>query len=676
MNTHKIYRNIKSCGTVCLLIMITGLFFMNSTASAAEDVNYTTSDWIGQVYQDRGDTTLRQMVIPGTHDSGTYSITSDSDLAPDGSWIYNLAKVEAQGWSKTQNYRFSDMLSMGIRHFDLRILKHEGTFVAVHGLVGAPLTEMLNDVKVFADAHPKEIIILEVAKTPDSSDMPSLLDMFDTYVGERKPDNSIPLANLTIDQMWADDANDGKNNSIVVLWASGSSWGTDRGYFAGDQLTGTWADTTSSGDLYHRLENGWVRNGRTYLGLKNAPTDKLFYSAFTYTPQTSDITNGLFNNNSIKSWVKDYQRAQVGEWLPGWIAKGYRPNILTADFFEFHALVPIAIKLNTIAPPAPEGKILAKYTHNFEWRYNDDDTGSDDDFWVGKPVAEDGYYPIGYIGGNNWYPPPSGGAILVKATAPGQLARPLGYTWVWNDKGSGGDHDIQVWEPIAPEGYTALGNVTTMNYGGAPSTDEIRCIHNSYLIDGSLQWLWDDSGSGSDYDFMAWNVVAQDANAITPTTFISSRSYNQKMGHTPVKALNAAKFDIPVYRELKVMGVCMDSDPNNMVNGSNVYVWDCWNPATWQKWIYEESTGFIRSKNNPDMCLDCTNGNSAGTSVQLWTCEDHINLKWDWVGNTIRPRKNHNLALDVKLGTPNNGQDLWLWNADGNAAQIFSWGNQ
>jgi hypothetical protein len=74
------------------------------------------------------------------------------------------------------------------------------------------------------------------------------------------------------------------------------------------------------------------------------------------------------------------------------------------------------------------------------------------------------------------------------------------------------------------------------------------------------------------------------------------------------------------------------------------------------------------------MCLDSTNGNSTGTSVKMYACVDHINLKWDFIGDSIRPRKNHNLELDVKNGTPFDGQDLWLWDVHGGAAQIFSWG--
>ena len=128
------------------------------------------------------------------------------------------------------------------------------------------------------------------------------------------------------------------------------------------------------------------------------------------------------------------------------------------------------------------------------------------------------------------------------------------------------------------------------------------------------------------------------------------------------------------YRELKVKGVCMDANAQDLANhkdGTNVFVHQCWEPAAWQKWYYEPHTGFIRNKHNPNMCLDSTHGNDAGTNVQMWTCEDHINLKWDWVGSTIRPRKNHQLALDLKMGDTSNGQTLWLWHANGDAAQNF-----
>jgi len=126
------------------------------------------------------------------------------------------------------------------------------------------------------------------------------------------------------------------------------------------------------------------------------------------------------------------------------------------------------------------------------------------------------------------------------------------------------------------------------------------------------------------------------------------------------------------FKELNVLGKCIDVAPSNFKNGGNAYLWDC-HGGDWQKWEHEQSTGLIRSKHNPQFCLDSTNGNGNGTNVQVYSCVDHINLKWDVVGESIRPRKNHNLALDISGGTANNGQNLHLWTVHGGSNQKFSW---
>jgi hypothetical protein len=128
------------------------------------------------------------------------------------------------------------------------------------------------------------------------------------------------------------------------------------------------------------------------------------------------------------------------------------------------------------------------------------------------------------------------------------------------------------------------------------------------------------------------------------------------------------------YRELKVLGKCIDVAPSNFSNGANAYLWDC-HGADWQKWYHEPGTGLIRSKHNPNFCLDSTNGNDDFTNVSIWACENHPNLQWDVVGDTIRPRKNHSLALDILYANTDNGANLQLYKADGNAAQQFSFGS-
>lgn len=128
-----------------------------------------------------------------------------------------------------------------------------------------------------------------------------------------------------------------------------------------------------------------------------------------------------------------------------------------------------------------------------------------------------------------------------------------------------------------------------------------------------------------------------------------------------------------LYREIKVMGKCLENGASGN-SGADVFVWDC-NGADHQKWVYEDSTGFVRNKRNNNMCLDTRGKTEQGHFVGQWECVDHQNLKWDRVGNMLRPRIAPNLALDLQWGTPNNGQKSWLWPADNGAAQNFTWGS-
>ena len=636
-------------------------------------------EWVSQIYEGRGDTTLRQMVIPGTHDSATFNFSSSSDLAPDANSIYGAAKGVVADWGRTQSYNIYDMLNQGIRHFDLRILRHEGEFVNVHGLVGMSVRDVLHQVRQFTDEHPQEPVILEVAKTPAAGDMPELLDLFDQYLADRKPDASLPLAQTRLNDLWATDA-DGKNNNVIVIWASGSSYGEQRGYFGSSQLEGTWADTESASELYDRLLNGWNRKGRIYRGLKNAPQDKLFYSAFTFTPKDSTIIEDVFNvfsSGSILGWTRDWMRPYLGEWVSEWHEQGIRPNIMTADFFEYTAMVPMAIRLNTQAPEAPTQPLQYIRSNDVYKVWGDHGSGADHDGSVWRVRALPGFYPLGDIPIAGYSFDWNVDRVLVKGDQPG-VVKPLGYNWVWNDNDSGADSDASIWRPIAPQGFVCLGDVVTNNHGLAPSTDLIRCVHESYVTTSAhVNWKWNDSGSGGKYDVSLWDGHNSGSSTLNSGSFRANRSHTapaRKLFQL-IKRDNTQELVAPEFRELTVMGVCMDTS-SQAANGNNVFVHSCWQPAVWQKWHYDATTGFIHNKANPHMCLDATNGNSAGTSVKVWQCEDHINLKWDFVGNTIRPRKNHALALDVKWGTPTDGQDLWLWNVDGGVAQIFSWGNQ
>lgn len=73
------------------------------------------------------------------------------------------------------------------------------------------------------------------------------------------------------------------------------------------------------------------------------------------------------------------------------------------------------------------------------------------------------------------------------------VARPIDYTEIWNDRSSGGKHDLTVWRPVAPEGYASLGDVAARGYGNKPSVNLVWCVRQDYVGRGKFigTSVWD-----------------------------------------------------------------------------------------------------------------------------------------------------------------------------------------
>jgi hypothetical protein len=521
------------------LLTLAAAIAVSSSALASPAGNYDTNSWMGDVFEGREHTQLRDIVIPGTHDSGTYNITSSSTLDPKKDWFYELAKGVVADWSVTNNYNIYDQLQHGIRYFDLRIQKIDGEFVMVHALVGMKLSDMLIQVRNFADQHPKEVILLEFANTPDASDIPDMMKMVKYYIGDRMPsNNTTKLSDLTLAELWADDSLDGKNNNVLA--AVNDSTAKSLGMFSSassDGISGGFANTTSSGPLLSHNTNlvtNWNAGSKA----------SLLYTAYTYTPQTDDIVDDIFNNSSsetLEAWSDRFLRPVLGDLVTKLADQGLRSNIIATDFHEYTAVVGVAIQQNTIAPQnEPTTSLVMRKTNSIDQIWNDAGTGADSGSSIWRARTEGGYYPLGDMAVSSHQFPGTRTAYLIKGDQPG-VSKPLGYNWVWNDRSSGGNQDISLWKPIAPAGYVCLGDVITNNHGMAPSTDLIRCVHESFTLSApSIGSSWNDSGSGADYNVSFWQGYASDASALNTRSLRSARSHSNP-DRSSFRLINANK---------------------------------------------------------------------------------------------------------------------------------------
>lgn len=151
------------------------LFVLICSGGMMQQAHADQSNWMRNMKSLLENRTLKQIVIPGSHDAAM-SVTE------------YCASFASECNTKTQNKSVYDQLLAGSRFFDLRPLKFDGEFVTGHydhmtlpwyvfppqylllapfvtkdvtlGCNGENLAGVLRDVKVFLDNHPGELVIL------------------------------------------------------------------------------------------------------------------------------------------------------------------------------------------------------------------------------------------------------------------------------------------------------------------------------------------------------------------------------------------------------------------------------------------------------------------------------------------------------------------------------------
>jgi len=134
-----------------------GGVILNGTCFASYKETKTLNNWMKYISDDKK---LIDLVIPGSHDSGTIGMN----------WLGN-----------TQNYSIKEQLDSGARYFDIRVNKEsEDKYVIFHGPInGVEFKPILDDIKDFIVANPSETIILDFQhfKNDSMEDVKNMIDI-------------------------------------------------------------------------------------------------------------------------------------------------------------------------------------------------------------------------------------------------------------------------------------------------------------------------------------------------------------------------------------------------------------------------------------------------------------------------------------------------------------------
>lgn len=166
-------------------------------------------------------------------------------------------------------------------------------------------------------------------------------------------------------------------------------------------------------------------------------------------------------------------------------------------------------------------------TAKFHWVWSDAGSGAHADVAVWRPVPPgDGWRILGdYAQGD--YRKPTTLAVTVRQSGQSDrplLTAPVGFTQVWSDKGSRGDHNGAIWYPEPPPGYVSLGFVASHGYR-APEVADYACVALRWVESAPVdQKIWSDAGSGADKDVSLYRPA--DDNS----TFVAQGNYSPWAG--------------------------------------------------------------------------------------------------------------------------------------------------
>nr|XP_045595248.1 uncharacterized protein LOC123756209 [Procambarus clarkii] len=290
-------------------------FTRNGVCVASECIAAHPS-WLFDNRQVVGNRSLRSLVLPGTHNAGSYSLRDSEDVV--------------SAWVVCQDEDIVSQLLYGNRYLDLRVAYYPDTSELLwinHDLVRwRPLLEVLNAVRGFLAISPDPVII-DVHRTPVGFELPEakplLLSLMNETLGSHFLHNRYGSL-VSLDQIWKI----GKR----VIFSFADADAADKQDWVWPPLPQAWANAQMLEDL------------RTYLDAqmnKRVGSPRLWAAMAHLTPTLWDMI--LRSHVGIRG-LADRVNFPISRWLrQRW---AHMANIIASDFFRGNDIINVAIRTN------------------------------------------------------------------------------------------------------------------------------------------------------------------------------------------------------------------------------------------------------------------------------------------------------------------------------------------
>lgn len=144
-----------------------------------------------------------------------------------------------------------------------------------------------------------------------------------------------------------------------------------------------------------------------------------------------------------------------------------------------------------------------------------------------RPIPPTGYHIVGDYVEHSALSEAQGFALAVCESSttrhpwPPLLAAPVGFEVVWSTEAASRYGTLCIWKPIPPDGYAALGCVTTPSPMLRPSLQTVRCVNLGLLVEAQIRYSPRRRPFWSSGPLSIW-PIAQLAEGILPGTFIAT----------------------------------------------------------------------------------------------------------------------------------------------------------
>ncbi len=302
--------------------------------------------WMETIFYTHRDKPITKIILPGTHNSGTY-----------------------QGFSSistTQNRSVLEQLRQGERHVEFRPdVRSMHGLVITHGDESGPqgsLETVLSEIENFAKLHPKEVIIVDIHEVPTGSGTEAdsnrtlLAKTIAQFIGDYLIKSDGHIGRVTLNKIWQAQTYNEKRNIILMLRSRGAFAGIpevfDYSWNRDTSLLEEWPEATDFKTIYLK-NHSFIVKQQTNPGLLSKMHVSQFIRTFDtgygvlsgaallfgmrlgpFELTTQKTADGYFNH-SIDKWLIDFVTKEKGA-----------PNVVITDFSELTNLVPAAIWLN------------------------------------------------------------------------------------------------------------------------------------------------------------------------------------------------------------------------------------------------------------------------------------------------------------------------------------------